>query len=99
VLSDKDKSIVLTDQNGNKVSLGQAGITLESPKDIKIDAKGALTISSAGALTLSAKADVKVEGLNVSCEAQVGLTAKGSASAELSADGQTTVKGAMVMIN
>lgn len=99
VLSDKDKLIVLTDQNGNKVSLGQAGITLESPKDIKIDAKGALAISSAGALTLSAKADVKVEGLNVSCEAQVGLTAKGSASAELSAAGQTTVKGAMVMIN
>ncbi len=99
VLSDKDKSIVLTDQNGNKVSLGPAGIMLESPKDIKIDAKGALTISSVGALTLSAKADVKVEGLNVSCEAQVGLTAKGSATAELSAAGQTTIKGALVMIN
>ena len=42
---------------------------------------------------------VKVEGLNVACEAQVGLTAKGSASAELSAAGQTTVKGAMVLIN
>ncbi|MBL8348245.1 MAG: type VI secretion system tip protein VgrG [Rubrivivax sp.] len=99
VLSDKDKSIVLTDQNGNKVRLAQAGITMESPKDIKIDAKGAITVSAVGALTLSAKADVKVEGLNVTCEAQVGLTAKGSASAELSAAGQTTVKGAMVMIN
>lgn len=99
VLSDKDKSIVLTDENGNKVRLGQSGITMESPKDIKIDAKGAITVSSVGALTLSAKADVKVEGLNVSCEAQVGLTAKGSATAELSAAGQTTVKGAMVMIN
>jgi Rhs element Vgr protein len=99
VLSDKDKSIVLTDENGNKVKLEQAGITMESPKDIKIDAKGAVMISSVGALTLNAKADVKVEGLNVRCEAQVGLTAKGSASAELSAAGQTTVKGAMVMIN
>lgn len=99
VLSDKDKSIVLTDQNGNTVKLEEAGISMASPKDIKIDAKGAITITSVGALTLNAKADVKVEGMNVSCEAQVGLTAKGSATAELSAAGQTTVKGAMVMIN
>jgi len=99
ILSDKDRSIVLIDENGNKVSLTPAGITLESPKDIKIDAKGAITVSAVGALTLSAQADVKVQGLNVDCEAQVGLTAKGAASAELSATGQTTVKGAMVMIN
>lgn len=99
VLSDKDKSVVLLDQNGNKVKLEQAGITMESPKDIKIDAKGAISLSSVGTMTLAAKADVKVEGLNVVCEAQVGLTAKGSATAELSAAGQTTVKGAMVMIN
>jgi len=38
-------------------------------------------------------------GLNVNCEAQVGFAAKGNASAELSAAGQTVVKGAMVMIN
>lgn len=99
VLSDQEKSITLTDHNGNKVRLAPGGISLESPKDILIDAKGAITVSSVGALTLSAKADVKVEGLNVSCEAQVGVTAKGAATAELSASGQTTVKGAMVMIN
>lgn len=99
VLSDKDKCIVLADQNGNTVKLHEAGITMTSPKDINIDAKGGITLSSVGALKLSAKADVNVEGMNVSCEAQVGLTAKGSATAELSAAGQTTVKGAMVMIN
>jgi hypothetical protein len=37
--------------------------------------------------------------LNVNCEAQVGFAGKGSATAELSAAGQTTVKGGMVMIN
>lgn len=99
VLSDKNQSIVLADQNGNTVKLGQAGITLQSPKDITIDAKGSVTVTAVGAVTLDAKADVKVEGMNVTCEAQVGLAAKGSASAELSAAGQTTVKGAMVMIN
>jgi hypothetical protein len=40
-----------------------------------------------------------VAGLNVSSDAQVGFSAKGTASAELSAAGQTVVKGAMVMIN
>ena len=50
-------------------------------------------------MTITSKADVKIDGLNVNCEAKVGLVAKGAASAELSASGQTTVKGAMVMIN
>ena len=42
---------------------------------------------------------MKTAGLNVNCEAQVGFVAKGTATAEVSAAGQTTVKGAMVMIN
>ena len=99
VFSDKDKSIVMTDQNNNKVELHTGGIVLDSPKDIKISAKGTISIDAVGAITISSKADVKVEGLNVSCDAKVGMVAKGAASAELSAAGQTTVKGAMVMIN
>jgi len=99
VLSDKDKSILLSDQNGNQVELGPNGISLTSPKDIKLSAKGAISVDAVGAISLTAKADVKSAGLNVACEAQVGFTAKGNASAELSAAGQTVVKGAMVMIN
>lgn len=99
VISDKDKSILLQDQNGNKVELGSSGITLDSPKDISITAKGGITLDAVGAVSISSKQDVKVEGLNVSHTANVGFTAKGNATAELSASGQTTVKGAMVMIN
>lgn len=99
VFSDKDKTIVITDQNGNKVELGTGGIKLDSPKDIKISAKGAISIDAVGAVSVSSKANVHVDGLNVNCTAQVGMVAKGSATAELSASGQTTVKGAMVMIN
>ena len=47
----------------------------------------------------SSQADVKSTGLNVVCEGQVGFTGKGSATAELSASGETVVRGAMVMIN
>ncbi len=99
VISDKDKSITLTDQNNNKVELGPSGITLDSPKDITITAKGKITLDAVGEVGITSKADVKVAGLNINCTANVGFAGKGSATAELSASGQTTVKGAMVMIN
>lgn len=99
VLSDDGKSILLQDQNNNKVQLNPSGITLDSPKDIVINAKGKITISAVGNVEVSAKADVKTTGLNINNNANVGFVAKGAATAELSASGQTTVKGAMVMIN
>jgi len=99
VLDDKDKSILLQDQNGNSVKLSESGIALDSPKDIKLTAKGGITLDAVNAISITSKADVKAAGLNISCEAQVGFTGKGSATAELSASGQTTVKGALVMIN
>jgi Rhs element Vgr protein len=99
VLSDKDKSILLEDQNGNTVKLSSAGIALDSPKDISLTAKGGITLDAVNAIGLTAKADVKASGMNVSCEGQIGFTGKGNATAELSASGQTTVKGALVMIN
>lgn len=99
VLSDDEKSISLQDQNDNKVELSPDGIVLDSPKDISITAKGKITIDATGEVAMSSKADVSVKGMNVNHEAQTGFVAKGNASAELSASGQTTVKGAMVMIN
>jgi Rhs element Vgr protein len=99
IVSDDGKSILLQDQNSNKVELSTSGIALDSPKDISITAQGKVTIDATGQISLSSKADVKVAGLNINNDANVGFVAKGSASAELSASGQTTVKGAMVMIN
>jgi hypothetical protein len=89
----------LKDMNGNKLTMNDSGISLESPKDIKISAKGKITLDAIGELGISSKADIMSKGLNINLEAQVGLKAAGNASAELSASGQTTVKGAMVMIN
>lgn len=99
VLSDKDKSIVLQDQNGNKVELAPGGITLSSPKDIVLQAQGKVSVTAGLSMALKAQADATVDGLNVACTAQMGFSAKGNASAELSAAGQTVVKGAMVLIN
>lgn len=100
VLSDEDKSILLEDQTGNKVELAESGITLDSPNDISISAQGKISMEATGNVEVaSSGGDVTVDGLNVTHTAQVAFTATGSASAELSASGQTTVKGAMVMIN
>jgi len=99
VISDEAKSILLADQNGNTVTLGTDGIALDSPKDITLNAQGKITLTALGNVEIKATRDTKVDGLNISQTAQVGFTAKGNATAELSASGQTTVKGALVMIN
>lgn len=50
-------------------------------------------------LSIRAKGNLSISGLNVSVAADACASVKGAASAELLASGQTTVKGAMVLIN
>lgn len=99
VISDDGKSILLQDQNSNKVELNTSGITLDSPKDIVINAKGGINITAVNNVQIKSNADIQAQALNIQHSANVGFTAKGAATAELSASGQTTIKGAMVMIN
>ncbi|HAQ18757.1 MAG TPA: Rhs element Vgr protein [Prolixibacteraceae bacterium] len=99
VMDDKNKSISVKDISGNSVLMNDSGISMESPKDIIIKATGNVNISATSGISLKSDSDVKVDGLNIVNNAKVGFTAKGNASAEISASGQTTVKGAMVMIN
>lgn len=98
-LSDDGKHIKLTDPNKNEITMDKDGITLSSTKDITLKAKGNIKLDATMKLSGTAKQDVSLEGLNVKVQAKVGATVKGNATAELSASGQTTVKGAMVMIN
>lgn len=98
-LSDDGKHIKLTDPNKNEITMDKDGITLSSAKDITLKAKGNIKLDATMKLSGTAKQDVSLEGLNVKVQAKIGATVKGNATAELSASGQTTVKGAMVMIN
>jgi len=98
-LSDDEKHIKLVDGHKNEITLDEGGITLSSAKDITLTAKGSITMNAAMELSAVAKQDAGMEGLNVKVQAKMGATVKGNATAELSAGGQTTVKGAMVMIN
>lgn len=98
-LNEDEKSISITDQNSNAIRLSPDGIVLHSAKDIVLKAGGNIALQSTGKIAVAASSDVTVSGLNVTQDAQVAFAAKGNASAEISAAGQTTVKGAMVMIN
>ena len=95
----KDNSVIFIDRNDNEIRLGPDGITLKSDKGIKLISKGNIDISNVGGVNIKSNADVTVEGMKIQATANVGFTAKGNVTAELSASGQTTVKGAMVMIN
>lgn len=83
LLTEDQGAIIIEDENGNVTTMNSDGISHESPGDIKITATG----------------DVTIEGANVNLTASAALKAEGSASAEISSGGQTTVKGSVVMIN
>jgi hypothetical protein len=99
VLSDADGSVRLEDQNGNSVELGRDGVAITTPKGLTIASQGPVSMAAVGAIRIASKGDVHCGGMNVACEAQAGFSAKGAASAELVASGQTTVQGAIVLIN
>ena len=98
-ISDDGKHIKLTDQHKNEIIMDNGGITLSSSKDIKLKAKGSITMDATSKISETAKADISLNGMNVKVQAKVGATVKGNATAELSASGQTVVKGAIVRIN
>ncbi len=98
-ISDVKESISLTDSHRNEIVMDGGGIRLNSCKDITLKAKGSMMFDASMKINGKAKSDVSLEGLNVKLQAQSSVSVKGNATAELSASGQTTVKGAMVMIN
>lgn len=90
-ISDEDKGITLKDQNDNTLTMNNSGISLTSPKDITVEAKGKLN--------LKASQDISLEGLNVNVKAKAQFKAEGSAGAEVSTGAIAVLKGSLVQIN
>ena len=99
IISDKDKGVLIQDQNKNKIELNASGITLESPKDIKITAKGAIEMKASKDITLKASGDLNGKGKKVALKGSMGFEADGGMSAKVTASGTTTIKGTLVQIN
>ena len=83
LISDDEKGVSLEDQNGNTIVMNDQGITIESKKN----------------LTLKASHDISIEGMNVNVKANAQLVAQGTSSTEVSASGNTVIKGGLVQIN
>ncbi len=98
-LSDEQEKIILTDQHGNKIEMKSEGIVLESPGTISLKAGGDITLEAGTALKGETGTDMTWEGMNINATASMAFSAKGSTKAELTATGQTVIKGAMVAIN
>jgi len=103
-IDDDSKSIAIKDQNGNNILMSAEGISLDSAKNITLNARGKIQIESNGsgeqpALDIRATGNINIHGTNISATADLKALVTGNAAAELSATGQTTIKGAMVMIN
>jgi len=92
LLNDADKTVKLSDENDNVITLTPSGVSIKSPKNIDITAEGSISLSAGLGLTASSKASVSVS-------ADMELTAKGALSTSVTSEGNTTIKGLLVMIN
>ena len=100
IFSDQDKSVTIKDQNGNSILMSESGIEMKSDKNITIHATQNLTLKGDMGVSIeSSGGDVSIKGMNIKNDANVEFSARGSAQAELVGGAQTTIKGAMVMIN
>lgn len=91
--------LVVEDPHGNSARFDADGISLKSTGNLTIQAQGDLSLSANGTIELTSTQEIKASGLNLTLAAQASLSATGGLSAELSAGGQTTIKGALVSIN
>ncbi|MFK7971333.1 MAG: type VI secretion system tip protein VgrG [Bacteroidia bacterium] len=82
-LDDDAGECILSDSNGNEITLSSDGINLKSAKDLIIDAKG----------------DVTIGGVNITASAQAQAKLEGNAGAELSTSAVAVLKGSLVQIN
>ncbi len=101
VMDDTNKKVEVTTSGGHKITLDDNGrkIIVESIGDIEFKSPANMKFEATGNIEMKATGNAKIAGLNVDVAAQAAATLKGSASAEVSASGTTTIKGAMVLIN
>lgn len=98
-VNDEKKLIRLADQHRNSVLMDSNGITLSSAKDLIFKASSGMKLESGTEIKATAKTDLTLEGMNLKMQAKMQASLKGTSGAELSASGQTVVKGALVSIN
>lgn len=102
LFDDEKKSIGIETPAGKKITLDEdKGVIIiedENSNIITIDSNG-IKMESAGNIELKASGDVKIEGSNVSINANSQFKAEGSAGVEMSSGATAVLKGSIVQIN
>ncbi|CAM3739965.1 hypothetical protein [Aquirufa aurantiipilula] len=97
-LNDELNILKLSDQFQNSITLNKQGIQLDSYGDITISGMN-INLKAQTTIDLNAALGIKSRAMDIEQKADSRFIASGNASAELSASGNTVVKGAIVNIN
>ena len=98
-LDDKSGTVSISDSNKNSIDLSKRGITLSSAKDLKISARGNISLEAGRNLSARATANASVEGLNITQNAGAKFSASGKGNVELKSPGVVTINGSVVKID
>jgi Rhs element Vgr protein len=98
-LDDDSKTVTVIDSSGNSLKMSSDGVSLTSPGNITIKADGSMTLDAQAGVTVKSTASVTLDAPQIAAKASMSFVAQGQVSAELTASGQVTVRGALVSIN
>lgn len=99
-LSDADQTISIKDQNNNAIEMSSSGIDIKSATHLNIETVETLSLKGEQGVNIeSSTGSIKIDGMDISISADTQFSASANASASLSAGGETSINGAMVMIN
>jgi len=100
LLTDDDEKIVIKDCNKNSIEMSSSGIVIKSNGDLNLKASGNINLDAQKDITIkTSMGDVTTKGKNITEKATMSYSAQASVSSEIKSNGNTTVKGLMVMIN
>ncbi|MFT5654879.1 MAG: Rhs element Vgr protein [Arenicella sp.] len=100
IFDDKKGQISIKDQNENSIVMSSDGITIKSPKEIKIEAGQNIEISGDTGIKVTASGgDVETSGTNIKETADAQYSAEAGGTVSIQASTELSINGAMVMIN
>lgn len=90
-LSEEAGGVVIEDQNGNRITMDNTGVKIESSRDLTLKAAKDIRMEAAANLTVKAQTSLKAEGAASAEFSGASTTIKGSA--------KTVIQGGVVQIN
>lgn len=97
-VSESEAIMKLEDENGNSISMGASGISIQSGANIELKATGDLTVSAVN-ISLTPSASFAVSAGGASINAGSGSASLSAPSVSVEGSGSATIKGGVVMIN